>query len=168
MKQTLTVKLKPYLQEFLLCKLSDEAAEASKRNLIGAMLSPLVEYAPRDYIFKKKDGPDYITFEIPRELGKKETRYGVLTISEGNQREFERMLTSYFNDIFFQYVDDKIRYTTEIKKCILLFCSDYDISFNSITYEMLKKKYYRRKKSINRNKIFTRKMSLSSPLIFLL
>jgi hypothetical protein len=168
MRQTLTIKLKPYLQEFLQCKLGDEAAEASKTTLIGAILSPLIEYAPRDYVHKPQKGPEYITFELPDRLGNKDTKKGNIYISEENQREFERILSNYFKDVFFQYVDDKIRYTGEIKKCILGFCADYYITFNTITYEMLKKAYYRRKKQASLRNIFSVKMSLSCPLIFLL
>jgi hypothetical protein len=43
-------------------------------------------------------------------------------------------------------VNDKLRYEKQIKKCILSFCIFYNITFNKITYEMLKKSYYRYKK----------------------
>ena len=168
MRQTLTVKLKPYLQEFLICKLADEASEASKRNLIGAMLDPLVQYAPRDYVFEKKEGPEFITFELPYDIGGKDPRGSAIVISEENQNKFERLLSMYFKDIFFRYVDDKIRYKREIKKCILMFCGDYNISFNEITYEMLKKAYYRFKKTQSTRKILSGKLSLCCPLILLL
>lgn len=168
MRQALTIKLKPYLQEFLICKLADEAAEASRKNLIGAMLDPLVQYAPRDYVFKKYSGPEYISFELPYDLGGKDPRGSAIIISDENQRKFERLLALYFKDIFFRYVDDKIRYTGEIKKCILLFCADYHISFNEITYDMLKKAYYRYKKGLTARNILSGKLSLTCPLLFLL
>jgi hypothetical protein len=177
MRQTITIKLKPYLQEFLQCKLGDQAAEGSRRNLVGAILTPLIEYAPNDYKFEKLEGPEYFTLEIPQSLGK-ETRYGVICMSESNQVMFERILKHYFNDIFFQYVEDKIRYSREkyglpqIKECILAFCADYNISHNEINYEMLKKKYYRRKKNLTlqakKAKKITGNLSLSSPLIYAL
>jgi hypothetical protein len=148
--------------------LGEESAVASRRNLIGAMLSPLVQYAPKDYVFANVSGPEYITFELPHELGGKDMRGGAIIISNNNQREFERLLGIYFKDIFFRYVDDKIRYTGEIKKCILMFCGDYNISFNSITYEMLKKSYYRYKKGLATRKILSSKLSLCCPLIFML
>ncbi len=168
MKQTLTVKLKPYLQEFLICMLGDEAAVASRKNLIGAMLSPLIQYCPKDYVFSKTEGPEYITFELPHGLGGKDPRGSAIIITDKNQREFERMLSIYFKDIFFRYVDDKIRYSGEIKKCILAFCADYNISFNHITYETLKKSYYRFKKGQSARKILSGNMSLCCPLLFLL
>ena len=168
MRQTLTIKLKPHLQEFLICKLADEASEASKKNLIGAILSPLIDYAPKDYVFEKLSGKEYITFELPDRLGGKDTRQRAVVISNKNQREFERILGIYFMDIFFQYVDDKIRYTSEIKKCIMQFCADYNISYNHINYERLKKAYYRRQKAQNRKNNFAVNLSLTSPLIFLL
>lgn len=142
MSQTLTLKLKPYLQEFLICKLADEASVASSKNLIGAILGPLIEYAPKDYVFTKKSGPTHITFKIPQNLNLKDNR-GNIYISNANQKNFERTLKLYFTEIFIAYVNDKIRFNNEIKKSILMFCTDYNISFTHITYEMLKKKYYR-------------------------
>ena len=147
MRQTLTIKLKHYLQEFLLCHLGDDAALASKKNIIGAILAPMIEYAPKDYVFSRKIDPSYITFELPDKLGGKDTMKGKIFLSEFNQKNFERILSIYFKQLFFQYVDDKIRYHPEIKQCILQFCADYNISFNYLNYEMLKKSYYRKTKS---------------------
>ncbi len=167
MRQTITLKLKPYLQEFLVCKLHDNAHIASRKNLIGAMLAPLIEYTPKDHVFERKKGPDYFTLEITQNLGLKDNR-GNLYISETNLAHFERSLKIYFNEIFLSYVNDKVRYNNEIKKCILMFCSDYNISFNYITYEMLKKKYYREQKNSKKQKKLSPKLSLCCPLIFLL
>ena len=41
-RPTITIKLKPHLQEFLKCKLREEASVASRKNFIGAILSPLL------------------------------------------------------------------------------------------------------------------------------
>ena len=168
MRQTITIKLKPHLQEFLVCKLADEAAQASRKNLIGAMLDPLLQYCCGDYVFEKRTGPEFITFELPYGISGKDPRGSAIVISKENEQKFERLLNLYFKDIFFRYVDDKIRYTVEIKKCILMFCSDYNLSFNHITYEMLKKSYYRFKKQSKKPGLLSANLSLCSPLLFLL
>lgn len=183
-KQTITVKLKPYLQEYLQCKLS-EPLTASKRNIIGIMIQPFLEARPRNETPQFPVGPDYITFELPIS-GNPNTRNGTLYVSEINQRNFEKILDAHFKDLFFSFADDKIRYTIleagsnsarnpEIKSVILQFCADFNISFNNITYEMLKKSYYRRRmlleendNTLNKVKKFSTKLSLSCPLIFLI
>lgn len=160
--QTLTIKLKPYLQEYLRCKLKDP--EISNRNIIGALLNPFIEYIPKDVVIKPQTGEEYITFPIRWGSSSKKNNQRGVYVSEQNQKDFERILSLHFKDIFFSYIDDKIRYNKEIKKCILQFCMDYKISFNNITYDMLKKSYYRQKKSEKS----VGKFSLSCPLIFIL
>jgi hypothetical protein len=168
MKPTITIKIKPYLQEFIICALGDEAPKASRRNFIGAILSPLLEYTPQDHVPRQIKGEDSFTFPLPREAYGKETRRGTLYVSKENQLIFERILRIYFKSIFFQFVDDKIRYNRQIKDCILMFCAHYQITFNKINYEMLKKSYYRYRKSLKKRSFFAHFLSLCCPLIILL
>ncbi len=168
MRPTITVKLKPYLQEFVVCALADEAPKASRRNFIGAILSPLLEYTPEDHVPGQMKGEEYVCFPLPREAYGKEPRRGTLHLSEENQRIFERIINIYFKSIFFQFVDDKIRYKGQIKECILMFCAHYQITFNKINYEMLKKSYYRYRKSLKKQSFFAHFVSLCCPLIILL
>ena len=183
-KQTITIKLKPYLQEYLRCKLQ-EPLTASKRNIIGIMIQPFLEIRPRSVHPQFATGNDSITFDLPVS-GNPNTRHGTVYISEENQKHFEKILDAHFKDLFFSFADDKIRYTIleagsnsaknpEIKSVILQFCADFNISFNNITYEMLKKSYYRRRvllegndNTLNKVKKFSTKLSLSCPLIFLI
>ena len=173
-KQTITIKLKPWLQEYLRCKLKDPES-ASRKNIVGALLTPFLEYTPKDYVYHKKSGPEYMTFELPTLMGDKNTRSGNLYISEDNMKNFERVLDMVFKDHFYSYVDDKIRYieTTSgksgtIKTCIEQFCMDLNISYNHINYEMLKKSYYRKRESEKKTNKHIIKLSLTCPLIFLL
>jgi hypothetical protein len=176
-RPTITIKLKPWLQEFLRCKLKDDTA--SRKNIVGALLTPYIEYTPKDYKFQNMGGPDYMTFELPALIGDKNTRGGNIYVSEANQKNFERILDLMFKDHFFYYMDDKVRYTESItgksgaiKRCIEQFCMDMHITYNHINYEMLKKAYYRRRESEQENEKKANKrgikLSLSCPLIFLL
>jgi len=160
MKQTVTIKLEKYLQEYLLCRL--RRSEISTTNIIGALISPFIEVMPADHQYKKLTGPEYISFQLPAMINKIPTSIQNVYISEENQRQFEKFLKCHFKDIFFAYIDDKIRYQPKIKNCILQFCADYDITFQHITYEMLKKSYYRKK-----GKKSLIKMSLNCPLIYI-
>lgn len=163
--QTITIKLKPYLQEYLTCKL-DGSLTVSQSNIIGVMMAPLLEYCPKDYRPENvKDKKLRFTLVLEDGIGGKRIHRGIY-ISEKNQKMFEKMLEMHFFDLFFSYVDDKIRYKKEIKKCILQFCMDYNLTFNDISFEMLKKRYYRRK-ILNKGKS-VHKLSLTCPLIFLM
>jgi len=167
MNQRVTIKLKPHLQEFIKSILNDECLYTSRKSVIGAMITPFVEIAPKNYVFSQSKGPDYITLTLAGKLSDIDHRGAPIIISEENQKNFERLLGIYFKDIFFRYVDDKIRYTNEIKKCILMFCRDYNISFTHITYEMLKKAYYRYKKCKPTPNIFSPDLSLSLSIPFI-
>jgi len=176
-RPTITIKLKPYLQEFLRCKLQDtEQMTASKRNLIGVLLRPVLEIHKKEIspVFHRND-ENWITFKLPRYEDDFDTRYGTVTISNKNMKYFEACLETYFKDLFFSYMDDKVRYMSDpgkrgaIKKCIIQFCADMNITFSYINYEMLKKSYYRRRQEIGKKRhLFTRLLSFSCPLIFLL
>jgi len=176
-RPTITIKLKPYLQEYLQCKINEPLTNSSK-NIIGVILTPFIERIPADYIPKIEKGPDFIEIDLVN-FDRLDIR-GNCYVSEDNQRNFSRILDAHFKDVFYSYVDDKIRYEIvidkkirkiEIKKIILQFCADYHITFNNITYEMLKKSYYRHKieqeENQKKNKLFYRKTSLCCPLIFL-
>jgi len=170
MKQTITIKLKPYLQEFLVCKLGDP--DISNKNIIGALMSPFLQYVPKDYVYKPMKGDDYISFDLNRINTRLDTRLGIY-VSEEGQKDFQRVLYLHFKDIFVSFVDDKIRYTKQIKKCILQFCFDYNMTFDKISYQTLKKMYYREKKRQEEQKQKNKgkshlNLSLNCPLLFLL
>lgn len=175
MNQTITIKLKPYLQEYLKCRFNNPLT-VSNKNIIGAIINPFLEIRPIHHAPEFHSSPEYITFEIlnRRDL---DTRNGTIYVSPESQVVISNIIHAHFKDIFFSYVDDKIRYESvigghtvrnkQIKTVILQFCIDYNISFNTITYEMLKKAYYRHRKELllcNKNskkqKIFTNKLSL--------
>lgn len=174
LQQTITIRLKPHLQEYLRCKLGQESLTA-KRTFIGPLLRPFLQIRPQKVPPVMATGEEYITIEIPTYM-RFEVRRGSAYMSERNQAEFERILNAHFWDYFFSYMDDKVRYfaseTTRkgaIKRCILQFCSDNNISYNHINYEMMKKAYYRRRKeSPKKEKKFANNLSLGCPLCFLI
>lgn len=175
LRPTITIKLKPHLQEYLRCKLQEEELLATKRNIIGVMMRPFLEVGRNEKDPINREDPLAITFYLPY-FDDLNIRNGTVFISETNQANFERILAAHFKDLFFNYVDDKIRYLRKkhtakgaIKKSILQFCSDYSISFNALTYDMLKKAYYRRgKNGPKQNIFFSSKMSLICPLLFMI
>jgi hypothetical protein len=139
---TITVKLKPYLQEYLVCSLNTN--RASRTNLIGKLLKPLLEIRPVDQPPELARGSDYITFVLPyyEDLWIKSN----LWVSPKNQEIFESYLEWHFKELFFHYMHDKVRFYGSFKKCILQFCFDHNITFSYLNYELLKKDYYRKRK----------------------
>jgi hypothetical protein len=172
---TVTIRLKPYLQEYLRCKLQSEDISA-KGNFLGTIIRPFLSLRPSDEPPCFECGPEFITIQLPtyQDL---EVRRGTVHMSEKNQEAFGRILNAHFWEMFFNYMDDKVRYMNSentrkgtIKRVILQFCSDHNISYNSLNYEMMKKAYYRRRVyPVKKSKsIFAKNLSLSCPLFFLI
>jgi len=141
-RPTLTVKLKPYLQEYLRSEL--RRSHVSKRNILGVILMPLLERRPAGIPPLMPKGAEFITFTLPftRDINIR----GDVWISPVNQEMLEKYLEWYFKQLFFNYMNDKVRYCGSFKKAILQFCADYEFAMNHINYEMLKKDYYRKRK----------------------
>ena len=140
-RPTITIKLKPYLQEYLAFELRSNMA--SKRNLIGILIHKFLEYMPPDVQPDFPKGPEYMTFLVPffEDINVR----GNLWISPLNQQIFEQFVEWHFKQLFFHYMNDKVRLYHSFKKAILQFCADYQFTMNYINYEMLKKDYYRKR-----------------------
>jgi hypothetical protein len=140
-RPTITIKLKPYLQEYLMFELRSNVA--SKRNLLGILIHKFLEYMPADVQPDFPKGPEYITFSVPffEDINVR----GNLWISPLNQQIFEQFVEWHFKQLFFHYMNDKVRLYRSFKKAILQFCADYQFTMNYLNYEMLKKDYYRKR-----------------------
>ena len=148
------IKLKPYLQEFLKSRLNEDPS-SSLRTIIGATITPFIERLPKGVPPLIGQSEEYIEIDLKRldDSFNQDIR-GTNYISPRNQEHISRILDAHFEDLFFQYMDDKKRYDIvvnnkrhrkgQLKLIILSFCSENNIPFNQVTYEMLKKKYYRR------------------------
>jgi len=171
-RPTITIRLKPHLQEYLRCQLT---VDCTKRNFVGVLIRPFLQTRPSDQGPEFNDGPEYMTFDLPY-FDDLNVRNGNVWISEENQRNFERILDAHFRELFFQFIDDKVRYLRKehtpkgaIKKSILQFCADNNLSFNRTTYDMLQKSYYRRTAGHTKKPpFFSSKLSAVCPLLFLI
>lgn len=141
-RPSVTIKLKPYLQEYLLCELRSNLA--SKRNIIGILLQPFLEKRPTGVPPFIPDGPEYITFLLPYE--KKKNIRGNLWVSPENQQLFERFVEWHFKQLFFHYMNYRVKEYKSFKTAIHQFCADHDFTYSHINYELLKKDYYRKRK----------------------
>ena len=148
-RPSVTIKLKPYLQEYLLCELRTNMA--SKRNIIGILLQPFLEKRPQ--VFLHLFRMVLITSLFYFHEKKKDIR-GNLWVSPDNQQLFERFLEWHFKQLFFHYMNYRVNEYKSFKKAILQFCIDHEFTFSNINYEMLKKDYYRKRKRKNIEKSF--------------
>jgi len=143
---TVEIRIKPYLKEFLIAFYGGHhPVEASKKNVIGTYLEPLLERPPEKLPGKNKDDT-YITILIPEYHGRRPDSYNY--ISEHNQKVFNNMVHAFFKELMLKYVDDRMRLGFTKKDSIYQFCHNYKIPFDKVNYEMLKKKYDRHKKSV--------------------
>ena len=179
------VRLKPYLKEFLTGLYCVEIIPASQKNLVGQFICPLMEVQPkvsdlnkykneientkdeRTQMFLLKKINQINSFynssvrtDLVIDLMLHERFLYKTYISINNQIIFESMVNEFFVNLFFNYIEDRMRLSMQnninlqIKDAILQFCSDYRICFNAMNYDTLKKKYYRKtlEKSIKINK----------------
>jgi hypothetical protein len=165
----ITVKVrKPHLRDYI--RYTGQASTSTK-HIVGALLAPFVELRPPDVKPVANFGAEeQVSIElVGTHMPNGSVNYrGVAYVSERNQQNFERALDRVFDCLFFSYVDDKVRYEVEMKKCILQFCSDHGITYDTDVYEMLKKRYYReRKKRAEKKKTLPKNVPETS-LSFLL
>jgi hypothetical protein len=152
MNITISIK-KPHLREYI--RYTNQQSTSTK-NIVGALLAPLVEPRPQGAPPDFSGGSERVEIELAgtHAAGVGTDYRGVVYVSKRNQQSFERALDRVFDALFYSYVDDKVRYEVEIKKCILQFCSEHGLSFNTDAYEMLKKRYYRERKKRESKKSF--------------
>src|ERR1035438_4691955 len=117
------IKLKPYLQEYLRCKLNDSELLATRNNIIGSFLRPFLQYVEKEKNPNcRRLDPEWITFKLPH-FHDIDSRNNSLGMTMGNMKFFELILEIHFKDVFFSYMDDKVRYMHDngkrgaIKRC---------------------------------------------------
>lgn len=150
-RPTVTVKLKPYLQDYVKSRLNI-CQVAFTDNCIGVSLRLSLAPIPKGKIPEYPKNKNYMTIPLPyyKDLN---IRHRTFYVPDFNQPLLEKAIDRHFKDLFFNWMDDKLRYDTyvdgkviergQIKLRILEFCDFYDISFDHLNYDLLKKKYYR-------------------------
>jgi hypothetical protein len=148
---TVKVKIKPYLKDFLvhINGREDEQGNrivlASKKNITGFYIFPLLEKAPEHYRPLHGDPARILEIRLPY-LKEFNVRYNN-HVSEVGMRHFQSAIENIFLAEFFRDVSHALNTIPgkKIKDAILDFCYAYQISFDNITFEMLRKKYTRYK-----------------------
>jgi hypothetical protein len=160
----LTIRLKPQLQDYIRYIMlvegdadPEKILTANSRSYLGKLITPFLSYRPVDHhpLFAGNDC-NLFTFILPIYNDVIETRCNTVWISEKNQVNIQKIVEHHFRLHFRFFADDKVRYQREthtqkgsIKRTIYQFCSDMNIKYDDVTYDMISKAYYRsRKKSI--------------------
>jgi hypothetical protein len=147
------VKLnKPFLKEFIISMYKSDPVIASTKNAIGIFIKQLLEKPPKELKHIKNDESNTIKIILPNYNDKRINSCNY--ISEHNQNLFSSFIFSLFRDMFFTYINERLKLGFQKKDSILQFCYDNNISFDKTNYETLKKLYdrYNKREKIN-NKI---------------
>lgn len=155
---TITIKIKPYLKDFLVHinghELPDgsQVVVASKKNITGFYLFPLLEKTPVGWKPLQDDPRKLLSIEMPY-MPEMNIRYNNY-LSDVGMRHFQSAIENIFLAEFYREVSRSINASPgcKIKDAILDFCYGYEISFDNITFEMLRKKYTRYKLTLKGQK----------------
>jgi hypothetical protein len=168
-----TIKLKPYLQEWVFNSVMKEPPKASLNDMFGWIVYPYLKRYEADTNPKFYKGPEWFRFEFVNITSNGiDVVKGNYCIPERYHRCIERVLYLAFERELFRYLKDKVRYVDgdnyrgQIQKCIIQWCLDNQLTFENNNYEMLKKKFYRIRKREEKREKVSIKVSLKSPLIF--
>lgn len=152
------IKIKPYLKDFLLHinGVEDENGNtiinASRKNITGYYLLPLLEKVPADYKLLKAPPEQVLEIRLPY-LPEFNIRYRNY-VSDLNMRHFQSAIEVIFLGEYYREVNKAMTHdpNMKLKHAIIDFCYAYNISFDNITYEMLRKKYTRYRAGLNKRK----------------
>jgi hypothetical protein len=118
----------------------------SAGDTFGKLIKPWLTLPPNDYMTVIPQGIDIFEFELPN-YNDKNTLYNFYINKKG-----EKYITDMLNEMFLKHMFihlDKILINMnrrQIKDAIYDYCYSYNISFDFINYESLKKAYYRYRK----------------------
>jgi hypothetical protein len=181
-RPTLTIRLRRPLQEYLRYVMNlefmtppDDPLIATKNSYLGRLIRPFLSYRPmHENPLLPGNDPDLFTFALPL-YDDMEVRRNTAWISRKNQENIQHILDTHFRIAFRMFADDKVRYLKAnsnargpIKNVIIEFCTLFNIHFDSITYDMISKSYYRaRKKALKYGSLDSKRMMIGH-LFFLI
>lgn len=153
---TISIEIKPYLKYFLLHQYGSEPIPATKNNIIGLIIDPLLEKSPREFLPGLKNEVNSATIEIElvfqHKFQKRKNPDYYFFLSRDSEKQFENCINRIFWDLFFLHMDSRIlfckkhRLSIEYKSLIDEFVSTYNLPEEYCSFEMLKKAYYRHRK----------------------
>lgn len=150
------ISVKSYIRDFIIyLNNGQHPVEVSKRNSLGRLVYIFSEKVPEDCRLVTTDISSRRKLELDvgflgskNQLRKNPDYYFYIP------REKQRVIEDIYNDVFFElfynYVDqNREMFEKQIKESIEKFCFEREISFDNITFEALKKSYYRYRKTFD-------------------
>lgn len=156
---TIFVKIKPHLKDFLIHQYGLEPIPSTKRNLIGLIIDPLMEKTPPNYAPKfisQQEKFNYIEIELTCQSKLDQKRKAVDSyyyLSRDNEIHFSKAIEKFFESLFFLHMDTRISFAEknnfrfQYKTLIEEFIDTYELSYEHISYDTLKKSYFRKRKN---------------------
>lgn len=138
-----TIKIKPYLKEFILCRFLNNRFQASADDALGTTIKPFLISSPCNLIKLEADENDnYFTFELPNYSDKKVIVFNY--IDPRSQKYIEEIFELLFREAMFHHVQQNLELNGGlIKDWIINWCRFNNITFSKVNYETLKKAFYR-------------------------
>lgn len=143
---TCTIKLKPALQEFVRYAYLNGESKVTAADTFGKLIKPWLSLPPRGYVPVASTLPDEFTFDLPQ-YSDKNTTCNFYIYPHG-QAYIATILDAIFREQLNVHLDSILARCAnlQIKDAIYDYCYAYGISFQNVTYEALKKSYYRYRK----------------------
>ena len=139
------IHLKPSLQEFVVCAYLNGTRKVTAVDTFGKLIKPWLQLPPKDYNPIIPAEKNIFEFELPN-YDDKNTDYNFF-ISQKGEKYIATMLNEMFVKQMCIHLDKSVNLNNDkIKDVIYQFCYSYNISFDNINYESLKKTYYRHRK----------------------
>jgi hypothetical protein len=140
---TCTIKLKPSLQEFVRCAYLNGESKVTAADTFGKLIKPWLSIPPKDYVPALSASQHEFTFELPL-YSDKNTASNFYIYPHG-QAYITVILDAIFRSQLNLHLDNMLVRcpTLQIKDAIYDYCYSYGISLENVSYEALKKSYYR-------------------------
>lgn len=138
-----TIKIKPYLKEFILFRFLNNQYRASADDALGTTIKPFLVSPPSNLISIPIDDDDnYFTFELPNYSDKKVIVFNY--IEPKSQRYIEEIFELLLREAMFHHVMQNLELNGGlIKDWIINWCRSNNVTFCKVNYETLKKAFYR-------------------------
>ena len=149
----IAVAIKSYLKDYLIAEYGCEPVPASKKNIVGLLIEPMLKKPPADLILNThKSAPDMLLINIlwqKRECGMTKDPMYYWHLDKDDINRFQRSVMELFWQTCYSYLDAKMEDRLEIKESVYNFCEKYKL--NHANYELIKKSYYRYRTAKIRN-----------------
>jgi hypothetical protein len=143
LRMTTYIHLRPSLQEFVVCAFLHGGRKATAGDIFGLLIKPWLSPPPKGYNPLTPSGADVFEFELPVY----EDKYtgSNFYISPAGQKHIALFLQRIFLNQMYLHLDAILPRAGNgcIKDAIFQYCEIYNIGFEHIQYESLKKSYYR-------------------------